>query len=174
MSQALVELASCSTIRCPSAQVGQVPHPVRWNKPSLWEDKDRGVPILAGLLLVVGLTWAVSGFLYLGLLAGGMIALSLSRVFVSEKYQLDEVGIHWWWGTKHYRFIPWCKVTALHLDRGGLYLSLHRNFPEGQVYPAIVLPCSWKTVFAIGKFLKELSDRRIPEAQSAELVAAAS
>lgn len=151
MSQALIDIASASTVRCLMTHPPTIPRVVRWEKPSCWQDSGQlaGMSLLA---VVVGVSaWGVSGSFYLGVLAVIFVLLAAWRAFVPERFQLDETGIHWWWGARCHRHIPWHRVVACRIEPEGLYVFLRR----GGLQPAIVLPSCGRSA-DVYDFLEEI------------------
>lgn len=142
MSQALAEVASASGARSRVDVRFRYLHPVRWDKPSFWQE-----PAVYGWVLVLGGVFGAvaglgSGSVSLAILATVVGVLSCFRIFLRESFQVDETGIHWWYGRRGYRFIGWGQVAGWKISDGMLFVipKLNRSPSASARVFAIPLP----------------------------------
>ena len=94
-----------------------------WQSWPLREDRLRAALVLLGVLAAAVLVGWSCGRASLGLLAGGVIAVSMWRFFLPVLFEADHRGLsQWLFGRR--RYIPWAVVARHQVCTAGVLLLL--------------------------------------------------
>lgn len=140
MAQVLAELASASSVSQKFRPLRQPVGAVRWEKPSVKGEPGKYSWLWSVVALFGVLTWYSTGSLYLAVLASGLCLLCCRRVFHRELFQVDETGIHWWFGRRGYRFIDRRQIAGWQLDSAALYVRIRSPTGSPDRHRIVVLP----------------------------------
>ncbi len=114
--------------------------PLGWRSWPLREDRAHAAMVLLGVLLVGVLVSLLSGRVFLGGLAAGVVALSMWRFFLPVVFEIDHRGLNQWLLGRR-RHIPWTAVKRHQVCTAGVLLLSQKD--EDRMCPLRGLYVPW-------------------------------